>query len=49
MGFMDEYTPEELESFTHEELELLKEADYVFSPEKENLRKLIGWLIECAK
>ena len=49
MGFMDEYTPEELESFTHEELELLKEADYVFSPEKKNLRKLIGWLNECAK
>ena len=31
MGFLDDYTPEELETCTLEELEILKEADYFFS------------------
>ena len=31
MVFLDDYTPEELETFTLEELEILKEADYFFS------------------
>ena len=37
-----------MDEYTHEELELLKETDYIFSQERMNFRKLIGWANESA-
>ena len=46
---MDLFTMDDMDEFTPEELKLLREADYIFSPERMNYRKLIGWLNETAK